>query len=126
MSPFCGATDTPVLDFWWRLPWVSKPGWIPRLRASSPAHIELCLVFRTSTYSFPENTQFLLIKVSIGNLISCCQSDQQFHGYYYYNLKKKNTVISYSSKIFHWNIDEYFMKENQLLVPKGIVVTSGI
>ena len=25
---FCGATDTPVLDFWLRLPWVSKPGWI--------------------------------------------------------------------------------------------------
>ena len=21
-------TDTPVLDFWWCLPWVSKPGWI--------------------------------------------------------------------------------------------------
>ena len=37
MSPFCGATDTPVLDFWWCLPWVSKPGWIPRLRALSPA-----------------------------------------------------------------------------------------
>ena len=36
MSPFCGATDTPVLDFWWRLPWVSKPGWIPCLRALSP------------------------------------------------------------------------------------------
>ena len=29
MNPFCGATDTPVLDFWWHLPWVSKPGWIP-------------------------------------------------------------------------------------------------
>ena len=36
MSPFHGATDTPVLDFWWRLPWVSKPGWIPRLHALSP------------------------------------------------------------------------------------------
>ena len=34
MSHFCGATDTPV---WWRLPWVSKPGWIPRLRALLPA-----------------------------------------------------------------------------------------
>ena len=33
---FCGATDTPVLDFWWCLPWVSKPGWIPHLRALSP------------------------------------------------------------------------------------------
>ena len=27
MSPFCGATDTPVLDFWWYLLWVSKPEW---------------------------------------------------------------------------------------------------
>ena len=24
----CGATDTPVLDFWWRLLWVSKPQWV--------------------------------------------------------------------------------------------------
>ena len=27
------STATPVLDFWWRLPCVSKAGWIPRLRA---------------------------------------------------------------------------------------------
>ena len=27
ISSFCGATDTPVLDFWWHLPWVSKPEW---------------------------------------------------------------------------------------------------
>ena len=27
ISPFCGATDTPVLDFSWRLLWVSKPEW---------------------------------------------------------------------------------------------------
>ena len=36
INPFCGATDTAVLDFWRRLPWISKPVWIPRLRASSP------------------------------------------------------------------------------------------
>ena len=24
----CGATDTPVSDFWWRLLWVSKPEWV--------------------------------------------------------------------------------------------------
>ena len=39
MSPFCGTTDTPVLDFW-----VSKPGWIPHLRASWHAH-NRCLRF---------------------------------------------------------------------------------
>ena len=27
ISPFCRATDAPVLDFWWRLLWVSKPEW---------------------------------------------------------------------------------------------------
>ena len=26
-SPLCGATKTPVLDFWWCLLWVSKPEW---------------------------------------------------------------------------------------------------
>ena len=26
-SPFCGATDTPVFDFWWCLLLVSKPEW---------------------------------------------------------------------------------------------------
>ena len=31
ISPFCGATDTPVLDFWWHPAWVSKPGWVPLL-----------------------------------------------------------------------------------------------
>ena len=30
-SPFCGPIDTPVLDFCWRLPWVSKPWGIPSL-----------------------------------------------------------------------------------------------
>ena len=28
ISSFCGAKDTPVLDFWRRLPWVSKIVWI--------------------------------------------------------------------------------------------------
>ena len=30
ISPFCGATDTPILDFWWRLLWVSKKEWAAR------------------------------------------------------------------------------------------------
>ena len=28
ISPFCGATDITVLDFWWCLLWVSKPEWV--------------------------------------------------------------------------------------------------
>ena len=34
MSPFCGATDTLVLDFWWHLLWVSKPEWTALLEFS--------------------------------------------------------------------------------------------
>ena len=36
-SPFCGVTDTPVLGIWWCMLWISKPGWIPHLGASSLA-----------------------------------------------------------------------------------------
>ena len=38
MSLFCGTTDTPVLDFWWRHAPGFKPGWICHLHASSTAH----------------------------------------------------------------------------------------
>ena len=31
ICPFCGATNTSVLDFWWHLPWVSMLGRIPSL-----------------------------------------------------------------------------------------------
>ena len=31
INRFCGATDIPVLDFWWCLPRLSKPGWMPSL-----------------------------------------------------------------------------------------------
>ena len=36
-SAFRGETDTPILDFWWRLPQVSKPGWISHLHTFFPA-----------------------------------------------------------------------------------------
>ena len=39
--PFYGAIDAPIFDFWWYLPWVSKPRWIPHFCALSPA----CNVF---------------------------------------------------------------------------------
>ena len=48
-SPFLGATDTPVLDFWWHLPWVSKPGSIPFLvtpsheRSDLSSHYGVCM-----------------------------------------------------------------------------------
>ena len=37
INRFCGVIGTPILYFWWRLPWDSKSGWIPYLHASLPA-----------------------------------------------------------------------------------------
>ena len=31
ISPFCDSSNTPVFDFWLRLPWILKSGWIPSL-----------------------------------------------------------------------------------------------
>ena len=45
MSPFCGATDTPVLDFWWCLLWVSKPEWAALFKLGRGVHITRYLRF---------------------------------------------------------------------------------
>ena len=42
--PFCGATDTHVVDFWWYLPWVFKA----RVDFSL-AHFLVCVLFLTFT-----------------------------------------------------------------------------
>ena len=36
-NSFCGATNAPVLDFWWHLLWVSNPWWILHLCAFTHA-----------------------------------------------------------------------------------------
>ena len=59
ISHFHGATDTPVLDFWWHLPWVSKPGWIPF------ACFLLCVILRFSSGMTPADC----IEVSNCNVI---------------------------------------------------------
>ena len=43
---FCGATDTPILDFWWCPLWVSKPEWVLPYSSLVEAYV-LC-------YTFPE------------------------------------------------------------------------
>ena len=45
ISPFCGATDTPVLDFWWCLLWVSKPEWAVLFMLSRGIHVTHSLRF---------------------------------------------------------------------------------
>ena len=46
MSPFFGATDTPILDFWWHLLWVSETEWILTYSSLAEVYV-LC-------YTFPE------------------------------------------------------------------------
>ena len=45
MSPFCGATDTPVLDFWWCLLWVSKLEWAALFELCGGIHVTCSLRF---------------------------------------------------------------------------------
>ena len=45
MSPFCGATDTPLLDFWWCLLWVSKPEWAALFMLGGHVHVTCLLRF---------------------------------------------------------------------------------
>ena len=40
-SPFCGANEIPALDFYWHLPWFSKPEWIPHLHAMDSSYSPL-------------------------------------------------------------------------------------
>ena len=49
ISPFCRATDTPVLDFWYCLHWVSKPEWTPSLCSSLSTWGDEFLRFTSST-----------------------------------------------------------------------------
>ena len=46
MSPFCGSTDTPILDFWWHLLWVLKPEWVLPYSSFAEAYV--------LHYTFPE------------------------------------------------------------------------
>ena len=45
MSSFCGATDTPVSDFWWCLLWVSKLEWAALFVLCRGVHITHSLRF---------------------------------------------------------------------------------
>ena len=51
------GNDTPVLNFWWLLPWASKPGWIPRLPAFSPQIHLWCYTCCLSVYSGQHGNQ---------------------------------------------------------------------
>ena len=45
MGPFCGAADTPVFDFWWRLLWVSKSEWVVLFMLGRGIHVTHSLRF---------------------------------------------------------------------------------
>ena len=57
MSPFCGATDTPILDFWWRLLWVSKPEWVLPYSSLAEAYL-LCYTFNAELIPAEEYQRF--------------------------------------------------------------------
>ena len=55
VGPFCMATDTPVLNFWWCLFWVLRPAWISCVLSclcDPPIHI-LCNCIEVSMAAVP-------------------------------------------------------------------------
>ena len=49
---FYRATDTPVLDFWWRLPWVSKSEWAALFALGGGARINVYVPCNSRTHTF--------------------------------------------------------------------------
>ena len=45
MSPFCGAIDTSILNFWWHLLWASKPEWAALFMLDRDVHVTQFLRF---------------------------------------------------------------------------------
>ena len=45
ITPFCGSTDAPVLDFWWHLLWFSKPEWAALFTLSGGIYVTHSLRF---------------------------------------------------------------------------------
>ena len=86
-----GATGTHVLDFWWRLLWVSKPEWVlPYSRCSTVPEIDLwCYTL-----------QFLFILAHLIHRIQMC--------YCYQKLENQSKSASFALKSIHdkwWEAD---------------------
>ena len=70
ISPFCWVIDTPVLDFWCCLPWVSMPGWIHLLACFiNCAHwipqIHLCATSADPLVASMEASHFIHVLVLV-------------------------------------------------------------
>ena len=65
---FVGATDTPVLDFWWRLLWVSKPEWVLPY-----SHLVLLCVTCSLRFTFGPTPANLLVVSMAAKPISICE-----------------------------------------------------
>ena len=84
---FYGAIDTPIFNFWWCLPWVSRPRWIPSLAGfvacMQQIHSDSPLVQHLLTSWWPDGSRavsstYLHLrtnKVSYNNLLSSVELD---------------------------------------------------
>ena len=86
MSPFCGAIDTLVLGFWWHIPWVSKPGWIPHLHALLPE----CNEFLRFT-SGAKPADLLMASMADGHVPYLLQFESSVHASFTWEIK--STIV---------------------------------
>ena len=71
ISLFCRVNDIPVLDFWWHLPWVPKPGWILHLCSSLPTY-NVFLRFTSSVPPADSSQPTLQISLFVHVLAHIC------------------------------------------------------
>ena len=58
---FYGVTDTPVLNFWWHVLWVSKPEWAALFAIDGGVHVTHSLRFTTGAIP----TKLLVASVAV-------------------------------------------------------------
>ena len=93
ISSFCGATDTPVFNFWWRLLWVLKPGWAALFTLGGGIHVSHSLRFTSGATPADHLVKFVLgFKSRVDSLacilLTCVQWIPQIH-LWCYTIKTK-------------------------------------
>ena len=66
ISPFWRATDAPVLDFWGRLLWVSKPEWAALFFLGGGVHVTHSLILDCGVTSLPCTYEQALVGLKTG------------------------------------------------------------
>ena len=91
------STDTPILNFWWRLPWVLKPGWISHLHA----FLSACHSSDPNSINIMYSFVYILKKITkLWNNRTLCSLQNPLHFFCLINFLPDfpNQIVSCSSR----------------------------